>query len=356
MQKGGVIMILMMKNIPVLETNKDGSITIYHEKLIPFSLQKEDLTYEDFFFNWLAIRPLSIGRTNAKAILNNARIPQNPLTIARVCHGMNLSDCYWVKEREEEITWEHDNLYDQEMDPFYADTALTGRSHPLSKEKFHTPELTAQGVSAKCWIREEDGIYLYKVGRKELPASKILDVLGISHVQYEKAEYLKEYLSKERIQKITEAGEVIVRSKLITNKERGIVPFEEFAVYCANKEMEDEYEEAKRIDERSYYEMQIADYILNNSDRHVGNWGFYFDINENRFEKMYPLMDHDHAFDEEKEILSQTWEGKTLEEAAKLVQEKLNLPVQKLLEIDQPKYLKDHEWEDVKERVKVLIK
>lgn len=207
-----------------------------------------------------------------------------------------------------------------------------------------------------CTIRKEDGIYLYKVGRKELPASKILDVLGISHVQYEKAEYLKEYLSKERIQKITEAGEVIVRSKLITNKERGIVPFEEFAVYCANKEMEDEYEEAKRIDERSYDEMQIADYILNNSDRHVGNWGFYFDINENRFEKMYPLMDHDHAFDEEKEILSQTWEGKTLEEAAKLAQEKLNLPVQKLLEIDQPKYLKDHEWEDVKERVKVLIK
>ena len=49
--------------------------------------------------------------------------------------------------------------------------------------------------------------------------------------------------------------------------------------------------------------MQIADYILNNSDRHVGDWGFYFDINKNQLEKMYPLMDHDHAFDEEKEII-----------------------------------------------------
>ena len=44
-------MILMMKDTKVLETNKDGSITIYEEKLLPFSLQKEDLTYEDFFFN-----------------------------------------------------------------------------------------------------------------------------------------------------------------------------------------------------------------------------------------------------------------------------------------------------------------
>lgn len=349
-------MILMMKNIPVLETNKDGSITIYNKKLIPFSLQKEDLSYEDFFFNWLAIRPLSIGRTNAKAILNNARIPQNPLTIAKVCHGMNLSDCYWVKEREEEVTWDMDNLYDQEMDPLYADTALTGRSHQLSKEKFHTPELTAQGVSAKCWIREEDGIYLYKVGRRELPASKILDILGISHVPYEQAEHLKEYLSKERIEKIEKSGEVIVRSKLITNKEIGIVPFEEFAVWCANKDLEDEYKEAKKIDPKAYYEMQIADYILNNSDRHVGNWGFYFDINENRFGKMYPLMDHDHAFDEEKVILSQTWEGKTLFEAAKIAQERRNLPIQKLLEIEKPQYLTDQEWERVKERVIALLK
>ena len=348
-------MILMMKDTKVLETNKDGSITIYEEKLLPFSLQKEDLTYEDFFFNWLAIRPLSIGRTNAKTILNNARIPQNPLTIAKICHGMNLSDCYWVKEREEDTAWDKDNLYDHDMDPFYADTALTGKNHRLSKDKFHTPELTAQGVSAKCWIREDDGIYLYKVGRKELPASEILDVLGIQHVQYEKAEHLKDYLSKERIQKIEDAGEVIVRSKLLTNKRQGIIPFEEFAVYCANQDYEDEYKEAEKRDPKAYYEMQIADYILNNGDRHVGNWGFYFDVDENKLQKMYPLMDHDHAFDEEM-LLSQTWEGKTLFEAAYEAQKKLKLSIDKLLQIQKPQYLTIMEWEQVRKRVKNLIK
>ncbi len=318
----------MMKNTKVLETNKDGSIMIYEEKLLPFSLQKEDLTYEDFFFNWLSVRPLSIGRTNAKAILNNAGIPQNSLTIARICHGMNLSDCYWVKEREEDTSWDKDNLYDHDMDPLYADTALTGKSHHLSKDKFHTPELTAQGVSAKCWIKENDGIYLYKVGRKELPASEILDVLGIDHVHYEKAEQLKEYLSKDRIKKIEDVGEIIVRSKLITNKQQGIIPFEEFAVWCANQEID---EEAKRRDEKSYYEMQIADYILNNSDRHVGNWGFYFDVEENKLQGMYPLMDHDHSFDEEETLMSQTNEGKTLLEAARIAQAQLNLHVKDIL-------------------------
>lgn len=344
----------MMKNTKVLETNKHGSIMIYEEKLLPFSLQKEDLTYEDFFFNWLSVRPLSIGRTNAKAILNNAGIPQNSLTIARICHGMNLSDCYWVKEREEDTSWDKDNLYDHDMDPLYADTALTGKSHHLSKDKFHTPELTAQGVSAKCWIKENDGIYLYKVGRKELPASEILDVLGIDHVHYEKAEQLKEYLSKDRIKKIEDVGEIIVRSKLITNQQQGIIPFEEFAVWCANQEIDDEYEEAKRRDEKSYYEMQIADYILNNSDRHVGNWGFYFDVEENKLQGMYPLMDHDHSFDEEETLMSQTNEGKTLLEAARIAQAQLNLPVKDILEIPKPEYLMDNEWEQVRKRVMML--
>ena len=172
----------------------------------------------------------------------------------------------------------------------------------------------------------------------------------------EKAEHLKDYLSKERIQKIEEAGEVIVRSKLITNKSQGIIPFEEFAVWCANQDIDDEYEEAKRKDERSYYEMQVADYILNNSDRHVGNWGFYFDIEENKLQEMYPLMDHDHAFDEEETLMSQSYEGRTLFEAAKIAQDKINLPIENILEMQKPQYLMETEWEQVRNRVNTLIK
>ena len=180
------------------------------------------------------------------------------------------------------------------------------------------------------------------------------DVLGIDHVHYEKAEQLKEYLSKDRIKKIEDVGEIIVRSKLITNQQQGIIPFEEFAVWCANQEIDDEYEEAKRRDEKSYYEMQIADYILNNSDRHVGNWGFYFDVEENKLQGMYPLMDHDHSFDEEETLMSQTNEGKTLLEAARIAQAQLNLPVKDILEIPKPEYLMDNEWEQVRKRVMML--
>ena len=67
-------------------------------------------------------------------------------------------------------------------------------------------------------------------------------------------------------------------------------------------------------------------------------------------------MDHDHAFDEEEMLLSQTWEGKTLLEAAYGAQKKLKLSIDKLLQIQKPQYLTMIEWEQVRKRVKKLIK
>lgn len=250
--------------------------------------------------------------------------------------------------------WEANNFYDHPLDQNYADTALTGMPHTVNKERIHTPELTAQGVSAKCWIQEADGIYLYKVGKKELPASEILQQLGISHVSYQKAELYQSYLSKERLNRIEQSGEIIVKSKLITSKEVSIISFEEFAVWCANQE-KDEFEEARKLDPEKFYEMQIADYILNNSDRHVGNWGFYFISDENRITGMYPLMDHDHAFDENDNLMSQTWEGKTVFEAAVCAQKILELPVERLFQMERPEYLNDIEWKAVGKRAERLL-
>lgn len=55
-----------------------------------------------------------------------------------------------------------------------------------------------------------------------------------------------------------------------------MVTFEEFSIFCAAYGL-NPYEEAKRIDYTFYLKMQIADYLLNNNDRHVQNWGFLMD-------------------------------------------------------------------------------
>ena len=42
--------------------------------------------------------------------------------------------------------------------------------------------------------------------------------------------------------------------------------------------------------------MNIIDYLVGNTDRHWGNWGFYVDNKTNKIEKLYPLMDFNKAF------------------------------------------------------------
>ena len=42
--------------------------------------------------------------------------------------------------------------------------------------------------------------------------------------------------------------------------------------------------------------MKIIDYLIGNTDRHLGNWGFFVDNKTNKVMKLHPLMDYNKAF------------------------------------------------------------
>ena len=42
--------------------------------------------------------------------------------------------------------------------------------------------------------------------------------------------------------------------------------------------------------------MNLIDYLVGNTDRHWGNWGFLVDNTTNKLEKLHPLMDFNKAF------------------------------------------------------------
>ena len=181
---------IMLKDIPVLEI-EDYRCKILNYELLPISLRYPDVNYDDVMHGWTENRTMNIGRTNAKKLLAGFRISQsNPYMIARLFHFASLSDCYWMKDVEETYTWEQVSLFENPLEKAVTSTALLGtnRTFHTLVQRIHTPEFTAQGMAAKAWIRETDGLYLYKVGKKELPASRILDALNIPHVSYIEAE------------------------------------------------------------------------------------------------------------------------------------------------------------------------
>ena len=349
---------IMLKDVPVLEI-EDYRCKILNYELLPISLRYPDVNYDDVMHGWTEKRTMNIGRTNAKKLLAGFRISQsNPYMIARLFHFASLSDCYWMKDAEETFTWEQVSLFENPWEKAVTSTALLGTNQTFRTlvQKVHTPEFTAQGMAAKAWIREADGLYLYKVGKKELPASGILDALHIPHVSYIEAENssLEKIADRNHIDKIYKSGEKIVKCRIISSEETALVPWEDFQVYCSYHD-KNEYDMVKEMDAANYYKMQIADYILGNEDRHGANFGFYMDNRSGKLQGLYPLMDHDHAFSEDEDILSQTSEqDETLQQAAYKAMNHAEVSFDNVLAMKKPEDLGDTQWKAVLGRCREL--
>lgn len=76
--------------------------------------------------------------------------------------------------------------------------------------------------------------------------------------------------------------------------------------------------------------MNIIDYLVDNTDRHWGNWGFTVDNRTNKLGKLYPLMDFNRAFcvyDTLEGVRSLTVPGKSQMEAAIEAVNAIGLPM-----------------------------
>ena len=103
--------LLMHKDVPVLEVAEDGTCRILEPKLLPVGIRKPEVTLADYYGVWLSNRAIQLGRTNAKLILNSLRLPQtNSIAVCEACHALNLTDCYWIRNEEEALNWQHQSV------------------------------------------------------------------------------------------------------------------------------------------------------------------------------------------------------------------------------------------------------
>ena len=64
----------------------------------------------------------------------------------------------------------------------------------------------------------------------------------------------------------------------------------QFEIYAQNHDL-DVLEECIKKDPKTYYGMNILDYLVGNIDRHPENWGFLVDNETNDYISLYPIMD-----------------------------------------------------------------
>ena len=347
---------LMLKDIPVAKIT-GFYVEILHQDLLPLAIRTPNIDFDRIFHGWIETRIMSMGRSNSEKIMDGFRIPRtNTYAAAAAMHFASLSDCYWMKQEGDVVEWKNVSLYRADLSTDVAETSLFGKQN-LFHGHIHTPETSTAGLSAKAWYRDENQkLWLYKIEKKELAASKILDAIGADHVPYTDAsEDLGRMADEKHVRKIHDVNEKLVKCPIITNEDRSIATWYDFEEHCEDLQV-NPYELIRH--ERQYHEMQVCDYILNNPDRHGENWGFFVDADTGKLQGLHPLFDHDHAFSEEKNVMAQTTEHEIpLGKAALLsLPHAKRLKLNAVLSMQRPEELSIQEWTQVQQRTSHLVR
>lgn len=302
MQKGWKFFDIMHKERRVARIYEDGRCTINYPSYMPYNLYLEKSNDFDSrvnnlnnFYYWCASRVLTLDRKYAKEILraigaSQALTDKDRAMIAVSYHGLTLTDVFWIRRANEKTTFAELNLYNHSLSDAFADVSLRGKDITLQNaELFMSKEAAGDvgtpGVAPKAWIRENGSFYLLKDGDErdvdaELLASKIAGCFRVDYVPYQEA-----FFDDLRVSKC----------KIITSEMISIVPYEFIEVYCTNRGI-DTLSYVLKKDSYSYYMMNIVDYLIGNTDRHWGNWGFFVDNSTNKLQGLYSLMDFNKSF------------------------------------------------------------
>lgn len=286
----------------VASIHSNGTCVMYASSFLPYNLylkKAEDVDARvnnlNNFYHWCSSRILSPDRAYAKEILNSigakqATTDKERAAISLAYHCVTLTDVYWVKGYREQITYDEINLFDHSLSDAFVDVSLRGKALTAQNAQLIAASDTAgdvatQGAAPKAWVRLSGTFYLLKDGDEkeveaELLASRIARCFDEDQVLYEPFLY---------------DGQKVSASKLMTSKDFSIVPMEHVEIYAANHNT-DLYALIRRYDLRGYCMMNIIDYLVGNTDRHWGNWGFLVDNKTNMALRLFPLMDFNKAF------------------------------------------------------------
>jgi len=271
-------------------------IVVHEPSQLPIRLKKQ--CNHEALGNWINRRSVPVNRHHMEAMLGALNL-EKPFDIMRYSHALSLNDTFWMKEESEQITFAEINLYDNQFDEALGWIAFTGLPSDISRN-LSTPELTTVGVLPKFWQRMGfQDIRLVKGGTsgysnagyepyREVAAHIIADQLGIETIPY-------------HLQKVS--GKIASVSRLFTSKETGLMTGQEYledrTSVAGYKDLPLLFRTLKQdgIDTRPFYEMCFLDYIIENFDRHLNNWGFRVDNQTQRILGFAPIWDNGMSLD-----------------------------------------------------------
>ncbi len=347
--------ILMNKNKEVLtaeynETSKffDRIYEVTDINYAPYILKSfymeddiNDTPFRKNLSDWFKGRGIPSWRDKLDLLLHRLNIIA-PYELLDKAFGLSLSDQYWLKPYDSDVSYDDINFFDNDFDyAEFMEASLSVNSKTITREtSLKTPNNTTDGMLKKAWIIENGIRYLLKGGYKnetlqpfnEALASEICKRLGFNHVEYTIDTYKDIVVSKCPcfITKDTE----LITCYQIKNDMKKHDSLEDYEEYI--KKLEDNGIENAREKMENMY---ILDFLIMNEDRHLNNFGIIRDVNTLKWLDVAPIFDNGQSlnieyYDEDEVHISGSgrlfYEVKPFDEIIKVVKNPKRIEISKL--------------------------
>ncbi len=296
----------MQKNEKVMDVDMDAYsgnvesiLTVHNPERLPLSIlyRSADAPLKWAFQTWINYRNIPATRLGIKRGFNihGSKIKINAKSLKSL--GLNLSDQYWFKPYSSNTKWDDVNFFQNDF------------SHQLPETFFgadFSPDYSTNGNLSKFWYIDQGVRLLAKAGKKpyhqqifnEIVACKLLQKADLPHIKYE----LKNI-----------DGSTYSTCPTFVSPDTEYIPAHEIYNVIPFDEKNGRYKhflacaEALEIPHvKPILDAMLQfDYLINNTDRHMGNFGFIRDVNTLKIWGMAPIFDNGNSlwFDSPKALI-----------------------------------------------------
>lgn len=295
-----MIYTLMSKHIPLAElkisdTGKIISIDkIHNDEAFPVGIITSHTDYNlsailSALNKWWHGRAIPASRDALDYVLAISGV-ETAAALSMQNLGLSLSDQYWLKPHGSDLSWDDVNFFTNEFSGDLGDSFFDSSKRP--DISLYSPDASSNGWLKKRWkiingerclLKAGSGITLQEPYNEKI-ASEIMDVLDLPHVHYDLiVENGKPFsVCKDFIDSDTEyVPAVFITQVLLKGKNESAL---HHLLRCAD------YLNIPAV--REYIDNLLTiDFLIENTDRHYGNFGFIRDINTLKFIGPAPIFD-----------------------------------------------------------------
>ncbi|MDO5862146.1 MAG: excisionase [Thermoplasmata archaeon] len=267
---------LMHKNTVVarIDIHESGAIdeivSVTSPAHLPIGTTLDGILDKDELEDWWIGRSIPASRTGIRDFLEISGIRDTTSMLTRSM-GLSLSDQYWVKPVDQDISWERINFFDN---PFSADVGNLLFGRPITGNfDFSSPDNTSDGILRKRWAIVDGKRCLIKSGNppyyqepfNEVIATMLMESLGMECVHYN-LEWVDRIPCSVCDDFVDRDTELVTAGRLTLNTEdnRPVSGLDKFRTQCRKLDL--------NVDP-FLDRMALADFVMMNTDRHLGNYG-----------------------------------------------------------------------------------